>query len=142
MTKPNSLQTKESLLLDSSPVWRDDALGYIGGYIVKKLIPSTKCVECVDAMVVEDQTTIPDHLSYTEICPNTSNKLIALKSYHNGALTIPSPSVLKFVHVTDKILRQKLYQWHLLNKKARGGWTATRKASWEICMCFADRLHS
>ena len=99
-------------LLDSSPVWRDDALGYIGGYIVKKLIPSTKCVECVDAMVAEDQTTIPDHLSYTEICPNTSNKLIALKSYHNGALTIPSPSVLKVVHVTDKILRRKLYQWH------------------------------
>ena len=24
----------------------------------------------------------------------------------------------------------------------RGGWTATRKASWEICMRFADWLHS
>ena len=100
MTKLDSLQTKESLLLDSSPVWRDDALDYIGGYIVKKLIPSTKYVECVDAMVAEDQTTISDHLSYTQICPNTSNKLIALKNYHNGALTIPSPFVLKFVHVT------------------------------------------
>ena len=105
-------------LLDSSPVWCDDVLGYIGGYIVKQLIPSTKCVECVDAMVAEDQTTIPDHLSYTQVCPNTSNKLIALKSYHNGALTIPSPSVLKVVHATDKILRRKLHQWHLLNKKA------------------------
>ena len=105
-------------LLDSSPVWRDDVLGYIGGYIVKQIIPSTKCVECVDAMVAEDQTTIPDHLSYTQVCPNTSNKLIALKSYHNGALTIPSPSVLKVVHITDKILRRKLHQWHLLNKKA------------------------
>ena len=25
---------------------------------------------------------------------------------------------------------------------SRGGWTATRKASWEICMRFADWLHS
>ena len=24
----------------------------------------------------------------------------------------------------------------------RGGWTATRKASWGICMRFADWLHS
>ena len=24
----------------------------------------------------------------------------------------------------------------------RGGWTATRKASWEICMRFANWLHS
>ena len=75
-------------LLDSSSVWRDDALGYIGGCIVKN--------------VAEDQTTIPNYLSYTEICPNNSNKLIALKSYHNGALTIPSPPVLKVAHVTDK----------------------------------------
>ena len=29
-------------LLDSSPVWRADVHGYIGGYIVKQLIPSTK----------------------------------------------------------------------------------------------------
>ena len=69
-------------------------------------------------MVAEDQTTVPDHLSFTQVCPNTSNKLIALKSYHNGALTIPSASVLKVVQVTDKILRRKLYQWHLLNKNA------------------------
>lgn len=74
-------------LLDSSPVWRD---GYIGGYIVKQLISSTKCVECVDALVAEDQNTIPNHPSYTRTSPNSSNKLIFLKSY--STLIVPSPS--------------------------------------------------
>ena len=31
-------------LLDSSSVWRNDVLGYIGSYVVKQFIPSTKCV--------------------------------------------------------------------------------------------------
>ena len=30
----------------------------------------------------------------------------------------------------------------LVNIHPRGGWTATRKASWEICMRFADWRHS
>ena len=30
----------------------------------------------------------------------------------------------------------------LFNPPSRGGWTATRRASWEICMRFGDWLHS
>ena len=78
-------------LLDSS-VWRDDVLGYIGGYIVKQLIPSTKCVECLDALVAEDRNTEPDQN--------------------------PSRSVVRIVQVTDKILRERLHQWHLLKKQS------------------------
>ena len=103
-------------LLDSSSVWRDDVLGYIGGYIVKQLIPSTKCVECVDALVAEDRNTEPDHSSYTRTSPNSCNNLICLKSY--GNLIFPSRSVVKIVQVTDKILRERLHQWYLLKKQS------------------------
>ena len=103
-------------LLDSSSVWRDDVFRYMGGYIVKQLIPSTKCVECVDALVAEDRNTEPDHSSYTRTSPNSCNNLICLKSYDN--LIFPSRSVVKIVQVTDKILRERLHQWHSLKKQS------------------------
>jgi hypothetical protein len=72
-----------------------------------------KCVECVDALAAEDQNTVPDHSSYTRAYPNSSNYLISLKS-----LIVPSPSVVKIVQVTDKILRERLHQWHLMKKES------------------------
>ena len=75
-----------------------------------------KCVECVDALVAEDRNTVPDHSSYTCASPNSSNYLISLKSY--GTLIVPSPSVVKIVQVTDKILRERLHQWHLMKKES------------------------
>ena len=76
-----------------------------------------KCVECVDALVAEDQNTVPDHSSYTRASPNSSKYLISLKSY--GTLTVPSPSTaVKIVQVADKILRERLHQWHLMKKES------------------------
>ena len=57
-------------LLDSSPVWRDDVLGYIGGYIVKQLIPSTKCVECVDAMVADVKNVMFSSFIFDKVLHN------------------------------------------------------------------------
>ncbi|CAB3979233.1 Hypothetical predicted protein [Paramuricea clavata] len=74
-----------------------------------------KCVECLDALVAEDSNQVPDHCSYTRTSPNSPNKLISLKSY--GSLIVPSQSVVKVVQVTNKILQEKLHQWHLMQTK-------------------------
>jgi hypothetical protein len=66
--------------------------------------------------VVEHQNTVPDQSSYTCASPNSSNYLISLKSY--GTLIVPSPSVVKIVQGTDKILRERLHQWHLMKKES------------------------
>ena len=79
MTKPNSPQTKKSCDYLTAPQCGVMMLLVILVDILSnRLFPPPNCVGCVDAMVTEDQTTIPDHLSYTQVCPNTSNKLIAL----------------------------------------------------------------
>jgi hypothetical protein len=66
--------------------------------------------------VAEDQNILPDQSSYTRTSPNSSNYLNSLKSY--GTLIVPSPSVVKIVQVTDKILRERLHQWHLMKKES------------------------
>jgi hypothetical protein len=66
--------------------------------------------------MAEDQNILPDQSSYTRTSPNSSNYLISLKSY--GTLIVPSPSVVKIVQVTDKILRERLHQWHLMKKES------------------------
>ena len=71
---------------------------------------------CIDALVAEDRNTEPDHSFYTRTSPNSCNNLICLKSY--GNLILPSRSVVKIVQVTDKILRERLHQWHLLKKQS------------------------
>jgi hypothetical protein len=71
-----------------------------------------------DALVAEDRNTVPDHSSYTRASPNSSNYLISLKSYGTLILHHPSPSVVKIVQVTDKILRERFHQWHLMKKES------------------------
>lgn len=75
-----------------------------------------KSVECVDTIVAEYQNKVLDYASYTRTTSTCSNQLIFLRSY--GSLIAPSTSVVKVLHVTDKILRQKLHQEHFSQKKS------------------------
>ena len=44
--------------------------------------------------------------------------------------------------ISIKYLKQTMHLNPVHQRNIRGGWTATRKASWEICMRFADWIHS
>ena len=104
--------------LNCSPIWRDDVLAYIGGYVVKKITTSIKCPECAVALVVEDndnQAALPDHIYCQSSSPKSS--LISYKSY--GKLTTPSPSAIKVITVADRMLRQMLGKWSSLTSQAK-----------------------
>ena len=113
---PTDADNKISRLLNSSNIWRDDVLEYIGGFIVKKISSCIKCVECAGALSFEmndNSTNSPDHTYFS--CSSKSN-LISFKTY--GKLTTPSTSVVKVVKTADKYLRAMVEKWSHLPDKA------------------------
>ena len=58
-----SLDSRIIDYLNCSPIWRDDVLDYIGGYIVKKITTCIKCPECAIALIADNdnQAALPDH---------------------------------------------------------------------------------
>ena len=54
------IDNKVAALLDSSTIWHEDVLMYIGGYIVKKVTGCIKCAECATALITEEDS-LPNH---------------------------------------------------------------------------------
>lgn len=111
------LDKKVTSILDSSTIWHEDVLAYIGGYIVKKITNRLRCAECSTALVVENdsQPYLPDH-TYGPSGSSMSSNLISFKSY--GSLINPSTSVLKIVKVADRHLRLLVAKWSNMPEKA------------------------
>ena len=63
------IDNKVAALLNSSAIWHEDVLMYIGGYIVKKVTGCIKCAECATALITEEDTQPSqiqsDHNSYS-----------------------------------------------------------------------------
>ena len=103
-------------LLNTSSIWRDDVLEYIGGFIVKKVSSCIKCAECAGALsfdMNDNSTNCPDHTYFS--CSSKPN-LISFKTY--GKLTTPSTSVVKVVKIADKYLRAMVEKWSHLPDNA------------------------
>ena len=111
------LDKKVTSILDSSTIWHEDVLSYIGGYIVKKITNCLRCAECAAALVAENDShpSLPDH-TYSQSCSSMSPSLISFKSY--GSMINPSTSVLKIVKVADRHLRLLVAKWSNLPEKA------------------------
>ena len=107
--------------LTCSTIWRDDALAYIAGYIVKKITVCIKRKECAIALVAIDKSQaevpVPDDHSYSSNSKPESQSLITVKSY--GKLI--TPSVVKVVKATDRNLCQLVGDWSSVKKTAISG---------------------
>ena len=77
-------------LLLSTTIWRSDALYYISGYIVKKLLEFIECPECVTALHGHPEST----------CGFNNGHLSLLSCKKYGELIIPSRSVYRVVIVS------------------------------------------
>ena len=87
-------------ILDSNPIWKDDVLFYISGFIARSLKKKLKCPECVASLY---QPADNNNITYG------SSSLTKCKAY--GDLLIPSTSVFKVVNVTDRLVRTELMSW-------------------------------
>lgn len=72
----------------------NNILGYIGGFIVRKLVPKLHCSSCIDAVVKE----------YRENTETNSDfeKLITFKN--RGGLVFPKESVCKIIKTTENLI--------------------------------------
>ena len=104
-------------LLNSSTIWHEDLLEYIGGYIARKITGCIKWAECASALGMENdnQSSLPDH-TYCQFESSSKSSLTSFKTY--GKLTSPSPSVVKVVKVADRFLRLMVGKWSHLSDKA------------------------
>ena len=75
-------------LLSRTPfsVYTEYILGYIGGFIVRKLIRNISCEECVNTLLSNDRSS--DYLSL--VCLND-----------NGGLLYPSSDVFKILKISE-----------------------------------------
>ena len=95
-------------LLLSSNVWRADVLYYISGFVVKKLLESIDCPECVSALYDNSSTSIAHDFK-------TPKSLFNCRQYEY--MMLPSDSVYKVVACVDKIARRSLCKWSSFTKK-------------------------
>lgn len=96
-------------MLTTSTEWRKDVLQYISGYIARQMMKKLKCSECASALYQASKTTASEH-SYSH-----HSSLISMKAY--GALLTPSPSLLRVITETDKLVREALLRWTTVDKE-------------------------
>ena len=80
------------LITPSNSENKENILGYIGGYIVRKLVKHLDCRECCDAMLSNNSTK------------HRFLSLVALKD--RGGLVYPSDGILKVVNMAERIFKQ------------------------------------
>ena len=111
----NSIDSKVASYLNSSAIWQDDVMEYIGGYIAKKISKCLKCAECAAALAMEDVDVFPQ-TDHTYCGSSSKADLISFKSY--GLLKRPTPSLVKVVKVADRHIRLMVGDWSNFSEKA------------------------
>ena len=71
-------------ILISHSVYKDAILGYIGGYVVRKILKNLSCVVCAEALICKDDLNLY-YLSLTRL-------------KDNGDLIYPSDDVVKIIN--------------------------------------------
>ena len=92
--------------------YKESILGYISGFIVRRIIKKISCVPCSTAIQFFPSTTEIDH-SYPKFS-NPSITLIASKN--RGGLVKPSTSVFKIVSATESCIKSLINFPSKLNK--------------------------
>ena len=111
----NSIDSKVASYLNTSAIWQDDVMEYIGGYIAKKISKCLKCAECAAALAMEDVDVFPQ-TDHTYCGSSRKADLISFKSY--GKLKRPTPSLVKVVKVADRYIRLMVGDWSNFSEKA------------------------
>ena len=101
----SQIDTSVSCLLLSANLWRADVLYYISGYIVRQILTSIDCPECVEALFDNSEV---DH-AYQR-----STSLFSCKKY--GNLNSPSQSVYSVVSTVDRLARKELCTWSTMSQ--------------------------
>ena len=79
------------LLTTSLSLYRDAILGYIGGYVVRKIQKNLSCVVCADALICNDNLNAY-YLSLTHL-------------KDNGGLIYPSKDVIKVIRMCELVFK-------------------------------------
>ena len=99
------------------------------------IVDTGATVDVIDSKTYDRlQSSVKLSKTTTKIFAYGSDKPLPLKGQFQAALESDKRFTNTAIHVVQGSSRNLL--------SVRGGWTATRKASWEICMRFADWLHS
>ena len=85
----NELKLNLSHLSQSTSPYRKAIIGYISGYIVKKLLNNISCSECTDALIGQPETC------FTQL----------IKTKDRIGLVTPSNDVCKIVEACEKFFR-------------------------------------
>ena len=112
----NKVDSRISEMLLSNNVWRHDALHYISGYIVKKILESLECPDCALSLYQTSDSSA-DHGYKSHL------SLLSCKRY--GNLLVPSWSVYKVVECVDKVARTGLCKWQCTSKEVNANITTT-----------------
>ena len=95
-------------MLLSKNVWKSDVLHYISGYIVKTMLESLECPDCVVALHHNSDRSA-DHGYQSHL------SLLSCKRY--GNLLVPSWSVYKVIECVDKVARTEFCIWQCTSKE-------------------------
>lgn len=114
MEKMNNEKEEEAIiqknvknLLQNEDI-KDNILNYIGGYIIRKIVPSIECNSCLDALA--------DDVKKIGVNDERFEKFLTFKN--TGGLIYPKDSVLKIIKKTEKlisILTDNFTNFHHIN---------------------------
>jgi len=90
--------------------YKESILGYIAGFIVRRMLTRISCVECANALTYSQSATDHDHF-YTLL---PSNMLISSKD--RGGLVQPSSSVVRIVLASESCIKTVISNPSKLNK--------------------------
>ena len=93
-------------------LYKESILGYIAGYIVRKISTKLSCVDCHDALRYKAPSAISDHQYSCFAVPYLS--LINQKD--RGGLIKPSLSVFTIIHKAEKIVSYSIVSPSKVNK--------------------------
>ena len=85
--EPSVKCINDLLITDNLSLYKDAILGYIGGYVVRKILKNLSCVVCADALICNDNLNAY-YLSLTHL-------------KDNGGLIYPSKDEIKVIRMCE-----------------------------------------
>lgn len=89
--------------------YKEAILGYIAGFVVKKIINRITCTECARALLLKSKksSSVHDH-NYSHFQTTTSLSLISLKN--RGGLVLPSNGVTKIIFASERAFQVLIHE--------------------------------
>ena len=105
--------TRERLNSINVSMYQEAILGYISGFIVRKIRPQISCTQCSEALTNQHTEYGHNDHCYTRWM---SPSLSLISSKNRGGLVVPSKSVLKIVDKSNKLFQLSIKLKSKINK--------------------------